>query len=97
MGNHEFDHNISGVVPYLNGIDFPMVISNLNVADDHPLWLTRSLQRSIVFNINGFKIGVIGYLLPETKNSSKVENVDFSPEIAAIKYVNYRKLLKTFI
>lgn len=72
----------------MNGINFPMVISNLNVNDNHPLWQTPSLKRSAVLNVNGTKIGFVGYLLPDTENMTKSHEVSFTPEIDAVKYVN---------
>lgn len=85
LGNHEFDYNVNGLLPFLNAINYPIAVSNLNISEDHPLWRTNALQRSVVFNLNGFKIGVIGYVLPETKSKSKVDNVEFLPEIESIK------------
>lgn len=63
-----------------------MLIANLNTSADHALSQTHSLKKSIVFNINGIKIGVIGYLTPETKSKSLVgSGVDFFPENSSIK------------
>lgn len=72
----------------MDGINFPMVLSNLNVSDNHPLWQTRSLKRSAVLNVNGTKIGFVGYLAPDTENMTKTHDISFSPEIDAVKYVN---------
>lgn len=86
MGNHEFDFGIDGLLPFLEDINFPVAVANLNITTDHPLWKTNALDRSVVFNLNGTKVGVIGYILPETETMSKPQNVGFLPEIDSIKY-----------
>lgn len=73
----------------MKNISFPIAVANLNISTDHPLWQTQALERSVVFNVKGFKVGVIGYILPEAKTMSKTEDVEFLPEIGAIKYVLY--------
>lgn len=85
MGNHEFDFGVDGLLPFLRDINFPIAVANLNISTDHPLWKTHALERSVVFNLNGIKVGVIGYLLPEAANMAKTGNVGFLPEIDAIK------------
>lgn len=65
-----------------------MIISNLNVSDNHPLWQTPSLKRSIVLNINGTRIGFVGYLATDTVNMTKAHEFSLTPEIDAVKYVN---------
>lgn len=85
LGNHEFDLGVEGLLPFLNDVNFPLVIANLNNSDDHPLWQTRSLRKSVVFQIRDFKVGVIGYLTPETKNLVGKNDVQFLPEIDSIK------------
>lgn len=87
LGNHEFDYGIKGLVPFLENINFPIVVANLNISTDHRLWQTNALHRSVVLNVNGFDIGVIGYVLPQTVNKSKTEDVGIFPEVESIKYV----------
>lgn len=65
-----------------------MVISNLNVSDNHPLWQTPSLKRSVVLNVNGTRVGFVGYLAPDTANKTKAHWFSLTPEIDAVKYVN---------
>lgn len=89
LGNHEFDFGLKGLLPFLRNINFPIAVANLNISTDHPLWQTHALEKSVVFNIKGTKVGVIGYILPEVITMSKTEDVEVSPEIGAIKYVLY--------
>lgn len=85
MGNHEFDLNLHQLIPFLNGVDFPVLVSNLNNSCSHALWQTRSLKTSTIFNVRGHKVGVIGYLTPETSQISTLIDLEFLPEIDAIK------------
>lgn len=88
LGNHEFEYGLDALLPFLNNITFPVVIANLNTTANHSLWQTRSLKKSTIFNIKGFKIGVIGYLTNDTKSvvgGNVLADVDFLPEISSIK------------
>lgn len=85
MGNHELDLGVGGLVPFLNDVNFPVLVANINNTMDHPLWQTRALKKSVVFDIKGFKVGVIGYLTPETKFVATPNDLEFVPEVAAIK------------
>lgn len=86
LGNHEFDLGTDGLIPFLNQVKFPVLIANLNISTTHLLWQTPTLKRSAVFNVTTeLKIGVIGYLLPATKYMSHAGDIDFLPEISAIK------------
>ncbi|XP_031627384.1 protein 5NUC-like [Contarinia nasturtii] len=84
LGNHDFDLGINGLLPFLSNVSFPIAVANLDIPDDHPLMQTHSVRPSVVFNVNGTKVGVIGYITPDTKNISKSEDVIFSNEITAI-------------
>lgn len=44
-----------------------------------------SFKKSVVFQLNGVSVGVIGYLTPDTQILAKKNDVVFSDEIAAIK------------
>lgn len=85
MGNHEFDLGVDGLVPFLKEVEFPVLVSNIDNSPDHPLWQTSSLRKSVVVNVKGFKIGVIGYVTPETKNLTIKNDLEFISEITAIK------------
>lgn len=85
LGNHELDLGVSGLLPMLNNVTFPVLIANLNNSDDHPLYQTRALKKSVVFDINGHKVGVIGYLTPETKEFAQANDLEFKDEVIGIK------------
>uniref|UniRef100_U5EKN3 Apyrase n=1 Tax=Corethrella appendiculata TaxID=1370023 RepID=U5EKN3_9DIPT len=84
LGNHEFDEGVSGLVPFLNEVKFPVLVTNLNLTNTPEMQHTNSLQRSQIFIKNGVRIGVIGYLTPETKYLAKPNTVEYIDEIVAI-------------
>lgn len=66
LGNHEFDDGVPGVVPYINNVSTPVVVCNINVSVEPRLRL-NNLRPSVVLTRGGVRIGVLGYLTPETK------------------------------
>ncbi|XP_035900904.1 protein 5NUC [Anopheles stephensi] len=84
LGNHEFDLGVEGLVPFLNEVDFPVLVTNLDLSKTPEMQSTKSLQRSVIFTKAGVRIGVIGYLTPETKQLSPINTVEFLDEIEAI-------------
>ncbi|XP_031637994.1 protein 5NUC-like [Contarinia nasturtii] len=84
LGNHEFDHGTDALIPFLNRVKFPILFANMNNKTDNPLRRVKSVMPSVVLKVSGYKIGIIGYLTPETKNSTSGCDVDITPEIAAI-------------
>lgn len=85
MGNHEFDDGLDGLIPHLNDVKFPVLAANINNSADHPIWKTRALKKSIVLEVRGVSIGIIGYVTPETANTTTNHDIEFSPEIETIK------------
>lgn len=84
LGNHEFDHGVEGLVPFLNEVEFPVLTANLDLSATPSMQSTKSLHPSTVFTKDGVKIGVIGYLTPETKQLTGASTVEFTDEIVAI-------------
>ncbi|XP_015125991.1 protein 5NUC [Diachasma alloeum] len=84
LGNHDFDDGPESLVSFLNATTFPVLAANLDLSLEPQLASSR-LQKSVVLNSYGHKIGVIGYLTPETKSISQTGQVNFLDEIASIK------------
>ena len=84
LGNHEFDDGVAGLVPFIQNATFPIVTSNLDLSKQPDLAATKLLN-STVLTVNGTKIGVIGYLTPETKMISSTDNVIFLDEVASVR------------
>lgn len=76
---------MDGLVPFLNEVDFPVLAANLDLSKTPSMQAAKSLQHSVVFTKNKVKIGVIGYLTPETKQLTPANTVDYTDEIQAIK------------
>lgn len=62
-----------------------MLACNLDLTNEPELAATKKLANSTVLETNGVKIGVIGYLTPDTKNLSFQNSVEFAEEIVSIK------------
>ncbi|XP_034946723.1 protein 5NUC-like [Chelonus insularis] len=84
LGNHEFDLGPKGLVPFLNNAAFPIVACNLDFSKEPELAATN-VTKSIVLNVEGRKIAIIGYLTPDTKAISHPANVIFHDEIESLK------------
>jgi len=83
LGNHEFDDSIDGLVPFLSNQSCPVVVTNLNsslVPQMEGLYV-----RSLVKEINGHVVGLVGYLTPHTKFISNSGDVIFMDEVEALK------------
>lgn len=61
LGNHEFDHGVEGVVPFMEAMESPIVVANIDDADE-PTFQGK-YQSSIVIDRYERKIGVIGIIL----------------------------------
>ncbi|XP_031832592.2 protein 5NUC [Nomia melanderi] len=84
LGNHEFDDGVDGLVPFIQNASFPIVTSNLDLSKEPKLAATNLLN-SVVLMVSGTKIGVIGYLTPDTKMISRTEEVIFLDEVESIR------------
>lgn len=70
----------------MNYAKFPVLAANLDMRNTPQLANTKSLKKSHVFDIKGVKVGVIGYLTPETKFLAPKNDLEYISEIEAIKY-----------
>jgi 5'-nucleotidase len=73
LGNHDFDYGVETLLGFLDEIKCPVVVSNMNTSQE-PLWpdATKLVQSSVIVNVNGERIGFVGYILLET---SRYENM----------------------
>ncbi|CRK95992.1 CLUMA_CG009432, isoform B, partial [Clunio marinus] len=83
LGNHEFDEGSENLAKFLNEIDFPVLAANLDL-EKEPQLQTEYLKPSTVFTLDGRKIGIIGYLTPETKEVAIQNDVEFIDEVVAL-------------
>ncbi|KAH8266265.1 hypothetical protein KR038_004163, partial [Drosophila bunnanda] len=92
LGNHEFDERVEGLIPFLNEVNFPVLACNLDLTKVPQLKATKHLAHSTILESNGTKIGVIGYLTPDTKKLTLNMDVEFREEVESIN--SEAKLLK---
>ncbi|XP_034940556.1 protein 5NUC-like isoform X2 [Chelonus insularis] len=84
LGNHEFDNGVEGLIPFITHAQFPIVVSNLDLSNE-PLLSATKIKKSVILTVAGRRIGVIGYLTPDTQNTSNTGNVQFLDEVQSIK------------
>ncbi|XP_062541988.1 apyrase-like [Armigeres subalbatus] len=73
IGNHEFVHGVDGVVPFLEHINIPVLLVNVDNRDEPEF---KKYQKSLVIERNGRKIGLIGVMLQP--NNANVGNLIFN-------------------
>ncbi|CAG2172739.1 unnamed protein product [Oppiella nova] len=86
VGNHEFDDGVDGYSPFLDAtrLTIPTVCCNIDVSNEPKL--VGKIRKSIVVEVDNHKIGIIGYLTPETSFLSNPGNtIKFLDEIECIK------------
>lgn len=59
VGNHELDNGVAGFVPFLKNVNFPVISCNMDTTGEPSL--TYLIKKSVVLEIGGEQIGVIGY------------------------------------
>lgn len=84
MGNHEFDDGVRGLVPFLKHVTFPVLACNLDLQEEPELENQKNLTKSLILEKAGVKIGVIGYLTPDTKVLSAATRVIYFDEVQSI-------------
>lgn len=84
LGNHEFDEGTENLASFLKAINFPVVAANLNTSKA-PDMDVDSLKPSIVLQVDGQKIGIVGYVTRLTKITTPENNVEFTDEVEAVK------------
>ncbi|XP_023236967.1 protein 5NUC-like [Centruroides sculpturatus] len=83
LGNHEFDDGVEGLLPFLENVNFPVLGCNIDV-DEVPL-LKGKILSSIERDVGGEKIGIIGYVTPDTSFLASPGNVSFKTESDCLK------------
>uniref|UniRef100_A0A1I8NZM4 5'-nucleotidase n=1 Tax=Stomoxys calcitrans TaxID=35570 RepID=A0A1I8NZM4_STOCA len=84
LGNHEFDAGLPGLFPFLDKVEFPIVAANLDLSSTPKLRHSKHLHNSTVLQLDGAKVGVIGYITPETLDLTLTKEAIFTDEIEAI-------------
>ncbi|GAB0090469.1 apyrase [Sergentomyia squamirostris] len=83
LGNHEFDHQVAGVVPFLESIKSPIVVANVD-ASEEPTF-DGKFSKTFVIEKYSRKIGVIGVMLQTTPNIASTGKLKFTDEATAVR------------
>lgn len=67
IGNHEFDNGIENLAHFVDAIETPIILANVDFSEE-PLFphLQSKFLNSTVVIRNGIKIGVIGIITKDT-------------------------------
>ncbi|WFU08193.1 5'-nucleotidase C-terminal domain-containing protein [Rhizobium sp. CB3090] len=83
VGNHEFDDGEGPLAAFLDKAQFPVVTANLVIDDQSKIG--ERIKKSIVLDIGGQKIGIVGAVTTETAElSSPGPHVKITDDAAAI-------------
>lgn len=86
LGNHEFDFGTKTLKSFIEKLNVPVVVSNLNLTEAPEIETLPNLRRSIVIPVrDDLKVGIVGYVLPDTMYQASTENITIMPEIESIK------------
>ncbi|CAH0696760.1 unnamed protein product [Spodoptera exigua] len=80
LGNHEFDHGVEGLVPYLEHLNAPMLGANVNTELEPTM--TPYIKNHVIVERKNRKIGIIGVLLQQF--SAPIGQVKMEDELEAI-------------
>ncbi|EEC18509.1 5' nucleotidase, ecto, putative [Ixodes scapularis] len=72
LGNHEFDDGPKGLAPFLermSAANITVISTNTNFSNEPDL-NGKPIKQSVTIEVNGKKIGIIGAVLPQTKELS---------------------------
>ncbi|XP_030568581.1 apyrase isoform X1 [Drosophila novamexicana] len=83
LGNHEFDHGVEGVVPFLKTINTSMLVANMDSA--HEPTMDGLYERSLILERGGRKIGLIGVILETTDTLANTGKLIFRNESDTIR------------
>ncbi|ETN57989.1 apyrase [Anopheles darlingi] len=83
LGNHEFEHGIAGLVPFLDVIQSPIVVANIDDREEPAL--QGKYQKSIVLERGGRRIGIVGVIHHLTHTMGMTEKVRFLDEVEQLR------------
>ncbi len=85
LGNHEFDLGCKTLAEYVQVLPFPVLAANLKKNPACPL-STVPLPATVVKDLNGVKVGIIGLANDEGKDISEAcPNTDFADRTTALR------------
>ncbi|XP_066597557.1 apyrase-like isoform X2 [Prorops nasuta] len=82
IGNHDFDDNVAGLVPFLKRVNTTVVVANID--DSQEPSIQNLYQNSTIIERDGRKIGIIGVILSTTNTISATGKLSFYDEVRTI-------------
>lgn len=83
VGNHEFDDGPEGLAVLAEGADFPILSGNIDVSQSNIL--SSMVEKHVVLDVGGQKIGVVSALATDTpETSSPGANVIFQDDAGSL-------------
>ncbi|XP_060827614.1 apyrase [Bombus pascuorum] len=82
IGNHEFDDDVEGVVPFLKMVKAPVVVTNIDASEEPTM--QGLYKNSTIIERNGTKIGVIGVIISTTDTISITGKLKFLDEVESV-------------
>jgi len=80
LGNHDFDDGTSGLQPFVNQVNYPVLAANVQSSQ------LVGVEASTVVNVKGRKVGIIGYVTEDTPQKSQPgSETKFLPIIQSIR------------
>ncbi|WP_170359251.1 MULTISPECIES: bifunctional metallophosphatase/5'-nucleotidase [Ruegeria] len=84
VGNHEFDDGPEVLRGFIDSVEFPVLMSNADIADEE--LLIDKIKKSTVIEVGGEKIGLIGLTPEDTHDlASPGPNISFSDPAPAVQ------------
>ena len=75
LGNHDWDDGGEGLKPFVTKANFPLLAANV-LSEAVP-----NIRSSVVVSVKGVKVGIIGYVTPETVSISNPGNKTYFYDI----------------
>ncbi|XP_053687437.1 apyrase-like [Sabethes cyaneus] len=85
LGNHEFDHGLDGVIPFMENIRSPLLMVNVDNSEEPSF---NNYEKSMIIDKNGRKIGIIGVTLRGMEEITEVGstgNLIFEDEVETVR------------
>ncbi|XP_072018498.1 5'-nucleotidase-like [Amphiura filiformis] len=86
LGSRDFIKGVPGVLPFLNTVTFPVVLSNIDSSQEDRIQNLYVSDHVLEF-ASGDKIGIVGYLWELTRNYMDIGGIDIKPVIDNVQSV----------
>ncbi|XP_048479678.1 protein 5NUC isoform X3 [Plutella xylostella] len=82
LGNHEIDPDTHELSPFVEHLNSTILASNIVLNTDVGL---AKIHKSAIFDINGVKVGIVGFLQLESKALDKTGTLDYIDAVIGVK------------